>query len=81
MPYEEDEIDETRRDEQRRGKRPIDIAKPRRELTLLRKFQEALKGNDVELFKEAIIDDLGWMPGTPEYDRALKAWYDQHGRR
>jgi len=81
MPYEEDEIDESRRGEERRGKRPIDIVQRRRALVLLRKFQEALKGNDVELFKEAIINDLGWMPGTPEYDRALKIWYEQHGRR
>ena len=81
MPYEEDEIDETRRGEERRGKRPIDIAQRRRELIVLRKFREALKGNDVELFKEAIIHDLGWMYGTPEYDRALKIWYEQHGRR
>ncbi|HEX4002107.1 MAG TPA: hypothetical protein VHX36_05625 [Candidatus Acidoferrales bacterium] len=81
MPYEEDEIDEARRAEERRGKRPIDIAERRRALVLLRKFQEALRGNDVELFKEAIINDLGWMPGTPEYDRALNAWYQQHGRR
>jgi len=81
MPYEEDEIDESRRGEERRGKRPIDIAERRRALILLRKFQEALKGNDVELFKEAIIDDLGWTPGTPKYDRALKIWYEQHGRR
>jgi len=81
MPYDEDEIGEARRGEERRGKRPIDIAERRRALILLRKFQEALKGKDVELFKEAIIDDLGWMPGTPEYDHALNAWYQQHGRR
>jgi hypothetical protein len=81
MPYEEDEIDETRRGEERRGKRPIDIAERRRKLILLRKFEEALKGNDVESFKEAVISDFGWMPGTPEYDRALKAWYEQRRRR
>jgi hypothetical protein len=81
MPYDEDEIGEARRGDERRGKRPIDIAERRRALILLRKFQEALKSNNVELFKEAIIDDLGWMPGTPEYDRALKTWYEQHGRR
>jgi len=81
MSYDEDEIGETRRGEERRGRRPVDIAERRRALILLRKFQEALKSNDVELFKEAIIDDLGWMPGTPEYDRALKIWYEQHGRR
>lgn len=41
---------------------------------------EALESSDVELFKEAIINDLGWMPGTPEYKRALRVWYAHHGR-
>jgi hypothetical protein len=52
-----------------------------RALILLRKFQETLQSNNVELFRDAIIDDFGWMPGTPGYDRALKIWYEQHGRR
>ncbi|MGA8873425.1 MAG: hypothetical protein WA434_11565 [Candidatus Acidiferrales bacterium] len=80
MPYEDDEIGEARSGEERRGKRPIDIAARRRRLILKRKFEEALKSNDVELFKEAIINDLGWMPGTPEYGRAVKIWYAQRGR-
>ena len=58
----------------------IDMAARRRRLILERKFREALESNDVELFKEAIINDLGWMPGTPEYERALKIWYAHHGR-
>ena len=76
MTYEEDEIGEARTGEERRGKRPVDIAARGRRLILKRKFEEGLKSNDVELFKEAIINDIGW---TPEYDRALKIWYAQRG--
>jgi hypothetical protein len=80
MASEDDEIQEVRAGDERRGKRPIDIAARRRRLVLQRKFKEALESNDVELFKEAIISDLGWMPGTPEYECALKTWYSHHGR-
>ncbi|MGA3292602.1 MAG: hypothetical protein ABSE45_01325 [Candidatus Acidiferrales bacterium] len=80
MVSEDDEIQEVRAGDERRGKRPIDIAARRRRLVLQRKFKEALESNDVELFKEAIINDLGWLPGTLEYERALKTWYGHHGR-
>ncbi|HEV3482671.1 MAG TPA: hypothetical protein VGR97_10130 [Candidatus Acidoferrales bacterium] len=80
MAFDDDEVQELRAGDERRGKRPIDIAARRRRLILQRKFKEALESNDVEVFKEAIISDLGWMPGTPEYERALKIWYAHHGR-
>jgi len=76
----QDDIDDVRRQEQNRGKRPIDISEKRRRLILLRKFREALSSNDVEAFKEAITNDLGMMPGTPAYRDALRAWYSHHGR-
>jgi hypothetical protein len=80
MTSESDEIEQIRRQEANRGKRPIDIAARRRRLILERKFKEALESNDVELYKEALIHDLGQLPGTPEYDRSLKIWYAYHGR-
>jgi len=80
MASEDDEIQEVRAEDERRGKRPIDIAARRRRFILERKFKEALESNDVELFKEAIINDLGWIPGAPEYERALKTWHAHHGR-
>lgn len=80
MASDEDEIEDVRTGEERRGKRPIDIAARRRRLILQRKFKQALESHDVELFEEAIINDLGWTPGTPEYERALKVWYAHHGR-
>lgn len=80
MVFDEDDVHEIRAGDERRSKRPIDIAARRRRLVLQRKFKEALENHDVELFKEAIINDLGWIPGTPEYVRALKIWDAQHGR-
>jgi hypothetical protein len=81
MPYEEEEIDEARRGEERRGKRPVDISARKRRLFLKQRLAEAMRSSDVELFKEMLINDLGWMPGTTEYEQALKLWYSQRGRR
>jgi len=80
MASEDDDIRDVSAGDERRGKRPIDIAARRRRLVLQRKFKEALESDDVELFKEAIINDLGWMPGMPEFENALKVWYRHHGR-
>jgi len=81
MPYEEDEIDEARRGEERRGKRPIDIAARRLRLIVKRKIDEAFRSDDVEVFKDALMSDVGLTPGTPEYDRLVKLWHSQRGRR
>jgi hypothetical protein len=80
MTSADEEIQKARIEEERRSKRPIDFEAKKRLNTLLRKFREALEANDVEAFKEAIIHDLGLLPGTPEYRKSLKAWYDHHGR-
>lgn len=79
MVSDEDEIREVRDGEERRGKRPVDLAAQRRRAHLLRKFREALQSDDIEKFKEAIIRELGQRPGTPEYERSLKIWYEFHG--
>lgn len=79
MISDEDEIREVRADQERRGKRPIDLAAQRRRLALLKKFREALRSNDIEKFKEAIIRDLGQQPGTPEFEASMKIWDDFHG--
>ena len=62
---ERDDIEDVRKEEEGRGKRPIDIGARRRRAILQKKFKEALEANDVELFKEAIINDLGQLPGRP----------------
>jgi hypothetical protein len=79
MISEEGDIKAVRTQEERRGKRPIDIAARKRRHDLLRKFREALESNDVEQFTEALIRDLGQLPGTPEYAQSLKIWNEHHG--
>jgi hypothetical protein len=78
MIADEDEIKEVRAEQERRGKRPIDLAAQKRRVKLLKKFREALQSGDIEKFKEAIICDLGQQPGTPEYDQSLKIWDEFH---
>ena len=80
MNSKDDEIQEARGEEERRGRRPIDIAAKRRRMILLRKFREALEWNDEERFVEAIIHELGQLPGIPEYARSMKIWRDFHGQ-
>ena len=81
MISESDEIADVRRQEEKRGKKPIDIAAKRRRQILERKFKEALESNDVEIFKEALVTDLGQVPGSEEYERSLRVWYSLRGRR
>ena len=79
MTLDSDEIQDHIQEEKSRGKRPVNISAKRRRLLLLKKFREALLNNDVEQFKEAIIHDLGQLPGTPEYQNSLKIWNKYHG--
>jgi len=74
-----DDIDDLRAEEERRGKRPIDLPARRRRLILLRKFREALESDDEEKFKRAIIDELGQLPGSAEYENSLKIWRESRG--
>jgi ribosomal protein S7 len=81
MPSEDDDIKEVRRTEERRGKRPIDISEQRRRQILGRKFKEALQSQNEEIFKEAIINELGQLPGTSEYANSMKIWREFRGKR
>jgi hypothetical protein len=78
MAFDEDEIREVRTREERRSKRPIDLAEKKRRAELLKKFREALESGDIEKFKDAIIRVLGQLPGTPEYEASLKVWKEFH---
>jgi len=73
------EIRDVMEGEKRRGRRPRDIAAERRRIALLKKFREALESGDEERFKQALIGELGQLPGSPEYARSLKIWRDFHG--
>jgi len=78
MAPNDEDIQEVRAEEERRGKRPLDIAARRRRLALLKKFKEALESDDLEKFTEVLIRDLGQVPGTPEFAQSLKIWNDFH---
>jgi len=43
-------------------------------MRLLNGFRTTLKTGDEAGFAELIINELGWQPGTKEYDEALKKW-------
>lgn len=68
------DLRDIRLEEGRRGRRPIDLEAHRRRSRLLRVFRQALELRDEELFKEAIVNDLGQLPGSPEYQQSLKIW-------
>lgn len=72
MASDENEIQEVRRREERRSKRPIDIAEKKRRTERRKKFREALESGDIEKFKDAIIRVPVQLPGTPEYEASLK---------
>jgi len=77
MP-DDSEVKDVWREESSRGKRPRDLAALRRNQSILRQFKEALEQNDVEKFKRVLIVEIGWGPGTPDYENALKVWDDVH---
>jgi hypothetical protein len=76
----DESIRETREAESRRGKRPVDLAERKRRAEFRRKFKQILESNDVELFKEALINDLGQQQDTPEFQNSMKIWRDFHGQ-
>ncbi len=76
---ESDDIQAVRREEQQRGKRPIDVAARRRALLIRKKLDEALRAGNEQQFEEMLIHDLGQTPGTPAYIRSWKAWKEYHG--
>jgi hypothetical protein len=75
------EIKDVREEELQRGKRhPASISEMRRRTILRRKFKEALQSNDEAAFIEAIVNDLGQLPASPEYESSLKIWREFRGR-
>lgn len=81
MP-DDQEINDIRDEEIQRGKkRPINVSELRRRAILRRKFREALQSNDEAVFIEALVNDLGQLPGTEEYENSLKIWREFRGCR
>ncbi len=82
MTSKDDEIQDVRKAEGRRGQRPIDIGEVRRKRQLERKLQDFLQNGDREAFIDAIVNDLGQLPGTPAYEKSMKIWNEyRRGRR
>jgi len=75
----DEDIRKVRSEEQRRGKRPVDIAEKRRTLLLRKKFYEAIRSRNGDQFEEMLIHDLGQTPGSEAYERSWKAWKQFHG--
>lgn len=76
------EIKDVRDDELRRGERhPASVSEMRRRAVLRKKFREALQNDNEAGFIDAIVNDLGQLPGSPEYENSLKIWREFRGRR
>lgn len=75
----DDDLEDVRREEGHRGRRPVDIAARRRHLKLLNGFRITLQNGDEETFKELLIHEIGLLPGTQEYKDALKKWRSLRG--
>ena len=71
---EDDDLKDVLEEEGRRGRRPIDIEARRRHNRLRKAVEETVREHDEETFKELMIHDLGLIPGSPRYERALKEW-------
>lgn len=76
----DDEIQDVRSEEMRRGKKPIDIAARRRRILLRKKFMEAIPAKNEDKFREAITRDLGQTPGSREFEASMMAWRKYHGK-
>jgi hypothetical protein len=76
---EDEKIREIREEEERRGRRPIDVEAKRKRERVLRGFREALLRNDPAVFEEIIVHDLGLEPGSPEYENAWREWRKRRG--
>ena len=79
MVTEDDKIREVREEEERRGRRPLNIEERKKRERILRSFREALQKNDRGLFEEIIVHDLGFEPGSPEYENAWREWKKRRG--
>ena len=70
----EDDLKDVLEEQGRRGRRPVDIEARRRHNRLRKAVQETVREHDEETFKELMIHELGLIPGSPRYERALKEW-------
>ena len=68
-----EDLQDVIREEESRGRRPIDTDAVRRRKVLLKDFRELLRMDRREDFEEAILD-LGIERGSPSFEGAFQIW-------
>jgi hypothetical protein len=74
MTSKDEDIQDVRLQQSKRSQRPIDIGELRRRRQLERKLQGFLQNGDKEAFVDAIVNELGQLPGTSAYENSMKVW-------
>ncbi len=76
----DDDLKNLMAEEKQRGrKRPIDIAARQRRIKLLNAVGFTLKTGDEGAFAKILTDEIGLLPGTKEYNDALRWWRASRG--
>ena len=75
---EEEDIRDVRREEESRGRRPVDIKARRQTARLRADLHKALKAGDERAFLK-ILREAGLKDGTPEFVEALKLFRKEVG--
>jgi hypothetical protein len=71
----DDDLKDLIAEEKQRGrKRPIDIAARQKRIKLLNGVRLTLRTGDEGAFAKLLIDEIGLLPGTKEYNDALRQW-------
>lgn len=78
----DDDLKEVQLQDRQRGakRRPVDVEARKIRKRFMQSFREALELGNEEIFIEAIIRELGQLPGSPEYRQSLNAWRAYHGK-
>ncbi len=78
MKEKEDDLGDVISQESQRGRRRVDIAERKRRSELKKKFAEIVRGGDEDQFRRALVHVLGQLPGSPQYERSVRAWREFH---
>ena len=75
-----DDIDQVRKAEMRRGRRPIDEAEVERRRRIAAVLHEILNYGTVDDFKD-VMRESGLSESDSDWDRALRAWNVERARK
>ncbi|MBI3635868.1 MAG: hypothetical protein HY216_06575 [Candidatus Rokubacteria bacterium] len=59
--------------EERRRRRPLDVDQLRDAQKIRRDYLWLIRNADEATFRKA-LSDLGWKPGSPEFEARVRAW-------